>query len=122
MDINTMSPQSGRRIREDNSIINEADIISSALGGKTYAFEQVTVADTAKTLTAATYGLTKRAVITVETAQIRFRTDGTAPTAAVGHLLDAGDTVILESAEDIANFKAIRTGTVSAVINASYSS
>ncbi len=120
MDINTMSPQSGRRIKEDNSVINEADIISAALNGKTAAFEQLTVADTAKILTAVTYGLAKRAVITVETAQIRFRTDGTAPTAAVGHLLAAGDIVILESAEDIENFKAIRTGTVLAVLNVSY--
>ena len=120
MDINKMSPQSGRRVCEDNSIVNEADIVSSALGGRTAAFEQLTVADTAKTLTAATYGLAKRSVITVETAQIRFRTDGTAPTAAVGHLADIGDSVTLESAEDIANFKAIRTGAVSAVLNVSY--
>jgi len=33
----------------------------------------------------------KRAVITVETDQVRYREDGTAPASDEGHLLNAGD-------------------------------
>lgn len=36
-----------------------------------------------------------RAVITVETDQVRWRADGTAPTSAEGHLMNAGDSLNL---------------------------
>ncbi|KKN49969.1 hypothetical protein LCGC14_0637700 [marine sediment metagenome] len=35
----------------------------------------------------------RRAVITVETDSVRFRTDGTAPTSAEGHILYAADVL-----------------------------
>jgi len=35
----------------------------------------------------------KRAFITVETDQVRWRSDGTAPTSSEGHLLSVGDTL-----------------------------
>ena len=52
-----------------------------------------------------------RALITVEDDQIRFRSDGPAPTSSEGHLVDVGSSIILESAEELVNFKAIRVTT-----------
>ena len=46
---------------------------------------------------------------TLETAQIRWTVDGTAPTSSVGHLLNVGQTLTLQNGSDIVNFRAIRT-------------
>ena len=62
-----------------------------------------------------------KAFVTVETAQIRFTLDGTAPTTAVGHLLEIGDILKLDSTADLASFRAIRTGAVSASLQCTYS-
>jgi hypothetical protein len=98
-------------------------ILSSALNGKANNFEQVTVDATAGgvKLTANKYGTSKKASVTVETAQIRFRVDGGVPTTTVGHLADIGDEISLESNEDIVNFKAIRVSSTSALITVTYS-
>lgn len=71
-------------------------------------------------LTGATYGTRRYAEITVETAEIRFTTDGTAPTATVGHKVGPGYVIELDSSEDIVAFRAIRVGSTSAVIQATY--
>lgn len=58
----------------------------------------------------------RRVVCSVETASIRFRLDGVAPTSSVGHLMSVGDTFSID-AEDVANFKAIKvsgTGNIAA--------
>jgi len=91
-----------------------------AVGLIPFAFESITVAATAIGGTALTYTDATRAEMTLETAQIRFRFDGTNPTAAEGHLVEVGDLVILKSAAQIANFKAIRTGGTSGVLKATY--
>ena len=83
-------------------------------------FESVTVSGTAGGLTDATIASKYEAVITVETAQIRFRLDGTAPTASVGHILEAGDVLILDSFNQMDNFSAIRTGGTSATLRCAY--
>ena len=85
------------------------------------AYESVTITNSATALTAGTYGAATHAVITAETAPMRFRIDGTAPTASEGHLLNPGDTVTLTSAADIAAFRGIRTGATSGVIKVTYS-
>lgn len=85
------------------------------------AYESVTVADSAIGLTALTYVNATKAEMTLESGQIRVRKDGTAPTSGEGHLVEIGDIITLESATDIANFKAIRTGTDSGVLKVSYS-
>ena len=90
-------------------------------GSNAANYESVTVANSAIGLTAGTYGTNIYALITVETAQIRFRIDGTDPTASEGHVLNPGDILRLNSNADIAAFKAIRTGSVSGVIKATYS-
>jgi len=73
-------------------------------------------------LTALKYGTSTKAYIQVETAPIRFRINGSAPTVTLGTLLNIGDELELDSASDIARFKAIRTTAVSATINCIYSS
>lgn len=50
---------------------------------------------------------------TLETAQIRYTLDGTAPTTSVGHLLEVGDTLTIQGRDNIVNFRAIRTGATS---------
>lgn len=88
-------------------------------GGKpTYAFETLTVGAAAMGITSTlvdrpstTNGQSRTAeyaLLTVETNSIRYRTDGTAPTAAVGHLLVAGDVLVLDNLDDIRRFKAIQ--------------
>jgi len=61
-------------------------------------YATLTVGSTAVGLDSASPTLTngatvKRAVITVETDQVRWRADGTSPTASEGHLLEAGDVL-----------------------------
>ena len=92
-------------------------------GSKAAEFETVTIDNTAGgvALTAAKYVTCIKALISVETAQIRFTVDGTAPTTTVGHILNSGDVLSLTSNEDIAAFKAIRTGTSSGTIQVTYS-
>ena len=46
----------------------------------------------------------------LETAQIRWTIDGTAPTSSVGTLLEVGETLTISNPGDIKNFRAIRTG------------
>ncbi len=92
-----------------------------------YAHETVGTLTTAKGGTSATYNVqtkagetrqpfdvTRRpemAVITVETAAVRFTIDGTTPTAtagtAVGHIAYAGDVITLKGEQEIAKFLAI---------------
>lgn len=86
-------------------------------------YEAITVDGTAggKALTTATVGVNTKAFITVETAQIMFTLDGTAPTTTVGHLLNVGDILKLDTAADLASFRAIRTGATSGVIQCTYS-
>ena len=90
-----------------------------------FAGEAITVASNAIGFTAATIISTevepaKKAVVTLETAQIRFRVDGTNPEATVGHLLGVGDTLILEGEDEIRLFRGIRTSATSASIHCTY--
>ena len=49
----------------------------------------------------------QRVILTLETNDIRYTTDGTAPTTSLGHLMSAGDVVILQGQPTIDNFRAI---------------
>ena len=51
----------------------------------------------------ATYGL-----FTVETNTVRFRMDGTSPTASVGHPLEAGQNLEVHGKENLRNLKFIQ--------------
>jgi hypothetical protein len=90
------------------------------IGLTPFAYESVTIADSAIGLTSATYKAATRAEMTLETAQIRIRSDGTAPTASEGRPVGVGDDIILKSAGQIAAFEAIRTGGVSGVLKIEY--
>lgn len=52
----------------------------------------------------------------LETAQIRYRFDGTAPTSAEGALLEIGDTFLIDNPADADRILFIRTGAVSGVL------
>lgn len=55
----------------------------------------------------------------LETAQIRYRFDGTDPTAAEGMLLEVGDMLLIGSNEDARRIRFIRTGSTSGVLKVS---
>lgn len=89
-----------------------------------YAFEQITVGTTAVGLTVGNIrsgtDSTKEVELTVETAQIRYRTDGTAPTASVGNLVNPTERIALHSYAELINFSAIRVGATSATLDVIY--
>jgi hypothetical protein len=84
--------------------------------------EAITVDSTVKALDGVgTWGFgAMSALITVETAPIRWRADGGTPTASDGHLATDGDTVNLVNRAQVKRFRAIRQGGVSATIRATY--
>lgn len=91
-----------------------------------YAFEALTVANTAQVLTptvykdSATSGGAASAFITNYGAEIRYRYDGGTPTASVGHVLPDGGILVLQGQNQMALFKCIRTGSVSSEISTTY--
>ena len=62
----------------------------------------------------------KAATLTVETAQIRWTCDGTTPTTTVGNPMDAGDSIVISGAQNIKQFRAIRTGGTSGSLNVTF--
>ncbi len=86
------------------------------------AFESVTVDATAGgvALTTATIAQMESALITAETAQVRFTLNGTAPTATAGHILEVGDVLEIDSSEAMGLVRFIRTGGTSGTLRCSY--
>ena len=81
-----------------------------------FAYESLSVTSGAAVgCTSATYAPASgappasRAYVTVENAQIRFRTDGTAPTTTEGHIVNPGTALELLGIGNIIGFKAIAT-------------
>lgn len=56
----------------------------------------------------------------LETAQIRFTLDGTAPETTTGTLLEIGEMLELDSRAELTGFKAIRTGGTSGTLQVEY--
>lgn len=82
-------------------------------------YETLTVSDTAGSLVGAT---TARSFVGyLETAQIRMRGDGTAPTSSEGVIVDVADKIILSESE-IGRMQFIRTGSTSGVIKGHFMS
>lgn len=106
-----------------------SQLITNVIGGlfEPYDFDTITVSASAIGLTASKYTAppleplkeAQYIIITSETNNIRYRIDGTNPTASVGHLLTAGSTLTLTGFSTIKNFKAIATG-ADATIMATY--
>ena len=114
--IDHYGPRSGRMMREDDSVINTASILAPVPGGDN---ETITVSSTVESLDPPDGAI--GAAITVEDAAIRFWRNGVDPTATDGHKISAGGEFLLQSAEEIAGFRAIREGDTDAVIQVSYS-
>lgn len=80
-----------------------------------FDFEVITVSSTAVGLTASKYApagaeRADSAFLTLEGGEIRYRYDGTNPTASVGHRLSDGGYVVLIGQNQLEKFKAIRVG------------
>lgn len=58
--------------------------------------------------------------LTVESAQIRYQTDGTAPTSTTGRIANPTDYITLNNPSELWNFRAIRTGGTSATLHVIY--
>ena len=84
------------------------------------AYEAITVSSASVGLTTATILGKESAVLTVETAVVRFRLDGAAPTSSEGHVLEVGDVLELDSSESLANVRFIRRDGTSATLRCSY--
>jgi hypothetical protein len=82
-------------------------------------YELLTVADSAVGFATIPLNANK-AVIVVEDATIRWRIDGTNPDANTGTKSFVNSTIILDSRDQIDNFKAIRQGTTSAKLSVNY--
>lgn len=82
-------------------------------------FEQVTVANSSIGLTAAKLLGMASCTIRLETAQVRWRADGTAPTSSVGTLMEVGDVLTIPNIVDAAAIRFIRTGATSGVLDSS---
>ena len=81
-------------------------------------FQQLTVSTSALGLTVPTGA--SRALIRVAGANgVTWRDDGTAPTAAIGHLLVSTDPFLLYDGE-LSKIQFIRTGAADATLNVSY--
>ena len=88
-----------------------------------FNFETITVSTAAIGFTAsilASDPKPKKIIITVETQQIRYRMDGTDPSATVGHLLNPMDSLVLEGYSQLNGTKFIRKGSADATIMVSY--
>lgn len=82
-------------------------------------YEDVTVSTAAVGLTAAKVAASRTAFITCEGGAVRYRLDGTAPTASVGHVLNVGGTLTL-SGTDIKQVSFIRRDSVDGTLRVSY--
>ena len=86
-----------------------------------FSYESVTYAASASGFTASTLtrGDGRQAAYCsgrLETAQIRYRYDGIAPTSSVGLLLEIGDTITVSGFTNLSLFKGIRPGSTSGLI------
>lgn len=85
---------------------------------KPVGYQQITVSTTAVGLTVPAGA--SRAVAVVEAQPLRYRDDGTNPTATVGMLCQANLRFEIESRDQMLAFKAIRQGGTDAVLSVSY--
>lgn len=91
-----------------------------------FAYEAITVSTTAVGFTAATFAPSNAreavaAMFTVESNPVRYRYDGTAPTATEGHrAVAANDPIIIYGRQNIRNFKSIREGAADATVRVTY--
>lgn len=83
------------------------------------SYESITIADAAKGITTSTLSLVAangQCSGRLETAQVRFRVDGTDPTDSEGILLEVGEFITIKQLTNLLAFRAIRTGETSGVL------
>src|SRR5687767_7915056 len=90
-----------------------------------FAYEAITVAATAigftnGTLSPAKAPSAKAAFCTLETAEVRYRYDGTNPSSSEGHLLASGGSITLYGINNLNQFRAIRTTGSSGTLRCTY--
>jgi hypothetical protein len=90
---------------------------TTVLWGEPVSYQQLTVSGTAVALTVPNNA--NKAMIMLETDDIRWRDDGTAPSSTVGMYLYTGSTLQLNSLTSLNNFRAIRVNG-DATLNISY--
>ena len=71
-------------------------------------FETITVSGSSQSLTAAKANIADTVLLTLDGASARYRMDGTAPTATVGHLMASGDVAVLHGYWEITGFRIIQ--------------
>lgn len=94
-------------------------VILSPVPVKVLGYETLTIAATSIGLSTALPDDVRSFVGVLETAQVRFRGDGTAPTASEGVLMEVGDQIFL-TRDDIVNMRFFRTGGTSGVLKGHY--
>ena len=90
-----------------------------AIDAPAAAYEAITVSNVSIGFTAATIVGRQGCYVTVETDNVRYRYDGTAPTATEGHLLYVGDRLQLINPTILTKMRFIRE-TTDATIRVSY--
>ncbi len=83
-------------------------------------YEQLTVADAAVTITAATMTNMRAGQGVLQGAEIRYRCDGTAPTTTVGTPLQVGGTLNFPNVIDARACQFIRTTATDGVLNLNF--
>ncbi len=62
----------------------------------------------------------RAAMISSESADLRFRIDGGQPTGSDGHYLVSGDALVVSGTQALQQFRAVRVGDVSATLRVTY--
>lgn len=95
------------------TLLMVATLVAPLLSSEVVVFESITVSTTAIGITSTTTDPagrfpTNRCSFTSETADVRYRWDGTDPTATVGQFLAAGATLLMATHEDAVRVRFIR--------------
>jgi hypothetical protein len=93
--------------------------MAQLIGPQYTASESITVTSAVIGLTSGTVGTRDHAHITCEDNPVRYWLDGTSPTATVGHRLEVGGVLDLDSSDQLANVSFFAVG-ADAVLRASY--
>ena len=85
-----------------------------------FAYETLSVSTSAVPFTSATFDRANVAFVTVEGSPVRYRVDGTAPTASVGHELLVGDALRLNNHSEVENIQFISIDGNTATLRCSF--
>ena len=89
------------------------------------SYEEITVSNAAIGFTTALIQPSgasppRGAVLTLETANIRWRVDGGDPSGAVGHLMTTTDSLVIHGANNMSNFRAFRDAGADGSLHVTY--